>query len=152
MTITAKQKKLVQLIVKDRITQADAYRQAYDTNASDNAIKVNACKELKKPVVKEYMQRLQAKTTAHVEKKLCISKEDNLNKVHLIVDKAINGGDLNAALKGLAESNKMQGYYAPEEVHNTHLVTSIIERNQSWGELKKGYDELDNKVNNYKED
>lgn len=103
--LTPKQELFVQNIIKG-MTQADAYRDAYDTKRmSDNAIYREASLLMNNPKVAQRLASLSAKA----DKKKIMSAQERLEWLtERITDDDV---DINAKLKAIDIMNKMDGEY-----------------------------------------
>lgn len=120
--LTAKQEKFVQNIIEG-MSQADAYRSAYDTKRmSDNAIYREASLLMSNPKV---AQRL-ADISAQADKPKIMSAQKRLEWLSdRIEDDEV---DINAKLKAIDIMNKMQGEYTQKiEAEVTREVVINIE-------------------------
>jgi phage terminase small subunit len=120
--LTAKQEKFVQNII-DGMSQADAYRSAYDTKRmSDNAIYREASLLMSNPKLTQRFAELSAKA----EKSKVMSAQERLEWLsERIVDKEV---DINAKLKAIDIMNKMQGEYVQKvEADVKNEVTINVE-------------------------
>ena len=103
--LTAKQEQFVQNIIQG-MSQADAYRSAYDTKRmSDNAIYREASLLMSNPKVAQRLSQISAKA----DKPTIMSAQKRLEWLsERIEDDEI---DINAKLKAIDIMNKMQGEY-----------------------------------------
>lgn len=118
--LTPKQEKFIQGIV-DGLSQADAYRAAYDClKMSDNAIYREASLLMSNPKV---AQRL-ADISAKADKSTIMTAQKRLEWLtELIID---NETDVNAKLKAIDIMNKMQGEYT-QKIEGNLSVTKLEE-------------------------
>lgn len=119
--LTAKQEKFVQNIIEG-MSQADAYRNAYDTNRmSDKTVWESASKLLSNPKVATRVQELRDQ----LANKSIMTAKQRLE----FLTQVINGEeDVNAKLKAIDIMNKMQGEYVQKvEAEVTKEVTINIE-------------------------
>ena len=114
MDLTGKQELFAQGIAKG-LTQADAYREAYDcSNMSNDAIYVEACKSINDPKIALRIGELKEA----IQKELVYTAKQGFDKFKELQDRAIVEGNINAAIK--AEENKCElaGLYV-KKVENT---------------------------------
>jgi phage terminase small subunit len=105
------------------MSQADAYRSAYDTKRmSDNAIYREASLLMSNPKITQRFSELSAKA----EKSKVMSAQERLEWLsERIVDKEV---DINAKLKAIDIMNKMQGEYVQKvEADVKNEVTINVE-------------------------
>ena len=114
--LTEKQEKFVRSLVEG-MTQADAYRSAYNTkNMSDNAVYVEASKLLDNPKVALRLQELRS----NLENKSIMTAIERLEWLtRLIKDEET---DVHAKLKASDQMNKMQGEYVTKFEGNMNLT------------------------------
>jgi phage terminase small subunit len=103
--LTAKQEAFVQNIIQG-MSQADAYRSAYDTKRmSDNAIYREASLLMSNPKVAQRLAEISAKID---EPKIMSAKK----RLEWLTERIEDGEvDINAKLKAIDIMNKMQGEY-----------------------------------------
>jgi phage terminase small subunit len=103
--LTPKQEQFVQNIIQG-MSQADAYRAAYDTKRmSDNAIYREASLLMNNPKVAQRLSSI----TAQADKKKIMSAQERLEWLtERITDDDV---DINAKLKAIDIMNKMEGEY-----------------------------------------
>lgn len=127
-TCTAKQEKFAQNIVSG-MTQADAYRNAYDcAGMNDNSIYVTACRLLDNSKVALRIKELRQELSLEHR----ISRERQLKVLQSIIDanysKTAQGLQLTDKesrnlMLAIQEQNKLLGLYAPVKTENKTQVT-----------------------------
>ena len=117
--LTAKQELFVQNIIKG-MSQADAYRNAYDTKRmSDNAIYREASLLMSNPKVAQRLAELSDKTNK--EKIMSAQKRLEWLSERVLDDEV----DINAKLKAIDIMNKMQGEYIQKIAADVQTETTI---------------------------
>lgn len=102
--LTAKQEKFVQNII-DGMSQADAYRSAYDTKRmSDKTVWESASKLMATPKVTARLAELRERM---VDKSIMTAKQ----RLEFLTNVVNGEEDINAKLKAIDIMNKMQGEY-----------------------------------------
>ena len=109
MALTAKMEAFCQAIA-DGLTQADAYRRAYDAeNMKPETVQDTASKLIKNPQVTHRLKELKSK----LESKKLWTREQSINKAIEAIEIASTNGKPLEILKGVEVLNKMHGYDAP---------------------------------------
>lgn len=135
--LTPKQEAFAQAYVKTG-SLIQAYRSAYNTKSSDDAVKANAAKVLKNTTVALRVSELQEKAKKVADKKFEITAEIKMGYLLKVVEAGLESFDesgkpfnLSAVTSAIAELNKMAGDHAPTKTENKHEVLSreeILER------------------------
>lgn len=111
MALTAKQEVFAQAIA-DGMTQADAYRTAYDASRmKDSSIHVNASKLLSDAKVSQRVAELKA----HLSTKALWTREMSVKALV----QAYKEGGAGAKVSAVKELNLMHGYNAPVKLEHT---------------------------------
>jgi phage terminase small subunit len=119
--LTAKQEKFVQNII-DGMSQADAYRSAYDTKRmSDKTVWESASKLMATPKVTARLAELRERM---VDKSIMTAKQ----RLEFLTNVVNGEEDINAKLKAIDIMNKMQGEYVQKvEADVKNEVTINVE-------------------------
>lgn len=116
MALTAKQEAFAQAVASG-MTQADAYRHAYDAeNMGDNPIAVEACRLMADPNVSLRVKQLK-------DELACAALWSRLDSVQTLADIA-KGEEARASEKvaAIKELNAMHGFNEPSKVNLNHGV------------------------------
>jgi phage terminase small subunit len=109
MSLTPKQEAFCQAVASG-MTQADAYRHAYDAkNMQDNSIYREASVLMADPTISQRVQELRDE----LQSDLLWSRKDSIIALKEIYDKAKNSQALGEATKAVKALNAMHGYNAP---------------------------------------
>lgn len=128
MTLTAKQEAFCQAIA-DGMTQADAYRTAYNAvNMKPESVQVKACELTKDGKISVRVAELKSA----LEKKQLWTREKSVKALINAYKVAEDGGQSTAMTAAVKELNVMHGYNAPLALDLTTLGESmqpkIVER------------------------
>lgn len=114
--LTPKQEKFAQLVA-DGMTQADAYRTAYDCKTSGETQIVNASKLMADTNISIRVKELKQE----LSQKALWTREESVKVLKEVIDEG-RAGDKTAAVK---ELNMMHGYNAPTKVEISGSVKVV---------------------------
>lgn len=124
MGLTDKQEKFAQGIAKG-LTQADAYREAYDSeDMIDNTVYKEACLLMNNPKIAERVKELKER---NLEKNYDRDVRYYLEKLEEIRQKAVAEGQYSAAVSAIKEDAKISGVYVEkaEVKNNVEMVKEV---------------------------
>ena len=124
MDLTDKQEKFAQGIAKG-LTQADAYREAYDCEEMvDNTVYKEACLLMNNPKIAERVKELKER---NLEKNYDRDVRYYLEKLEEIRQKAVADGQYSAAVSAIKEDAKISGVYVEkaEVKNNVEMVKEV---------------------------
>jgi hypothetical protein len=124
MDLTDKQEKFAQGIAKG-LTQADAYREAYDCeDMVDNTVYKEACLLMNNPKITERVKELKER---NLEKNYDRDVRYYLEKLEEIRQKAVAEGQYSAAVSAIKEDAKISGVYVEkaEVKNNVEMVKEV---------------------------
>lgn len=96
----------------------NAYRQHVATSpkTTQNAVDVQACNLLKSPKIALRVQELRESNARRVEKRFEMTRDQWLERLAGIAEKAEDAEDFSAATGALTQIGKATDYYAPRKV------------------------------------
>lgn len=113
MKLTAKQEAFCQAIA-DGLNQSDAYRKAYESQATDKTVNEEASKVMANPKVSTRVAQLKGA----LEEKALWTRQESVEALSKIAKGSDKGSEIVAAVK---ELNAMHGYQAPTKSEHTFM-------------------------------
>jgi hypothetical protein len=120
--LTAKQDKFARLVAEGK-TQADAYREAYNSaKMKPETIQNSAYKLMQNRELTARVEELKKEFTKNLDLTSQITVERQLKYTQKVIQECLKSGDWNSYLKAMDMQNKLIGLYAPTRaVQDTNL-------------------------------
>jgi len=123
--LTAKQEKFARLVAEGK-TQADAYREAYNSsNMKAETIHKRASELFLDGAVSGRVDKYKKEFTKNLDIASQITVERLLKTSQKILQESLKQGDFTNSLKALDFQTKIKGLYAPTKTENNNLNTNI---------------------------
>ena len=140
--LTAKQDKFARLIAEGR-TQADAYREAYNSaKMKPETIQNSAYKLMQNGELTARIDELKKEFTKKLDIVSTITVERQIKYTQKVIQECLKTGDFNNSLKAMDMQNRLIGLYAPTKTDNkTTVEFTEKEARNSLKEKLKALDE-----------
>jgi len=127
MKLTAKQEKFARLVAEGN-TQAEAYRQAYNSaKMKAETIQNNAYILMRNNDIAARVDEIKKEITKNLDLASQITVERQLKYAQKAVQECLKVGDWNNYLKAMEMQNRLLGLNAPTKTDNTHKMNQSLD-------------------------